>query len=241
MATGQKAAPNKVRKPKKKHRRGTKQGKRRAAQGHDAPHRMCIASREVRPQTELLRFVRAPSGAVCFDVSGRMDGRGAWVVPSEASIRAAVERGAFGRAFQAPVQVEADALVHNVRATLAAEACRHLGLARRASLAVPGRDKAIEACARGHATVLVLASDLAERSVNAVTNKVTDVVIVVRGPRKDQIGHALGRRETGVVALGEGPLVRRLVQELTRGEAMGWLPAALSSLNDADAARGGDV
>lgn len=41
--------------------------------------RTCIVCRKGNSKGNLLRLVRTPEGTVCFDASGRMSGRGAYV------------------------------------------------------------------------------------------------------------------------------------------------------------------
>lgn len=53
------------------------------------PVRMCVACRESRPKTELVRVVRAPDGAVSLDFSGRRPGRGAYICKRAACLEKA--------------------------------------------------------------------------------------------------------------------------------------------------------
>jgi predicted RNA-binding protein YlxR (DUF448 family) len=46
--------------------------------------------------------VRAPDGAPCFDLEGRLPGRGAWVCPVPACVDG-LAPGALARALRAPV------------------------------------------------------------------------------------------------------------------------------------------
>jgi predicted RNA-binding protein YlxR (DUF448 family) len=50
--------------------------------------------------------VRTPAGAVDFDVTGRANGRGAYVCRDAACIAGATGRGALGRALQATVPAD---------------------------------------------------------------------------------------------------------------------------------------
>jgi len=48
--------------------------------------RMCAVSREVRPISELIRFVVAPSGEVIVDLKRKLPGRGLWVSASRRAV-----------------------------------------------------------------------------------------------------------------------------------------------------------
>ncbi len=43
------------------------------------PMRMCCGCGEMKPKRELIRIVRTPQGSVCLDLTGKMNGRGAYV------------------------------------------------------------------------------------------------------------------------------------------------------------------
>ncbi len=43
------------------------------------PMRSCVVTREKLPKSELLRIVRTTDGAVIADVSGKVNGRGAYI------------------------------------------------------------------------------------------------------------------------------------------------------------------
>lgn len=95
-------------------------GRRRVALGLAVPHRSCVACRRQAPRDQLLRFVRAPDGALQPDVRAIAPGRGAWTCADSACVTRAVERGAFERSFDAAVLGGAEALIRAVRAALAA-------------------------------------------------------------------------------------------------------------------------
>ena len=43
------------------------------------PQRMCLGCREHKPKKELVRVVRSPEGEISVDLTGRKNGRGAYV------------------------------------------------------------------------------------------------------------------------------------------------------------------
>jgi len=62
-----------------------------------------VACRTSREKRELLRVVRAPTGAVRADETGRVAGRGAYVCRDLDCITNAITRGALSRALEIPV------------------------------------------------------------------------------------------------------------------------------------------
>lgn len=53
------------------------------------PMRSCVVSREKLPKKDLLRFVRTPEGEVEIDLTGKANGRGAYVKKDKAVIEKA--------------------------------------------------------------------------------------------------------------------------------------------------------
>jgi uncharacterized protein len=186
--------------------------------GDTVPTRTCVACRALSSKDEALRFVRAPDGAVHLDVRGKLPGRGANVCASAKCVAQAVERGGFARAFEVTpggIVAQPAALVAAVAATLQAEALEKLGLALRAGQLSPGRDESKRAIEAGSARAVVRARDLSERSRGEVA-AFAQTVLVVDGPDKESIGRALGRKPTGVVALGGGPAAARALLDVQR-------------------------
>ena len=63
------------------------------------PMRQCCGCSEMKPKAELVRVVRTPEGEVCLDLTGRKNGRGAYICGNVDCFNAAVKRKAFLRAF----------------------------------------------------------------------------------------------------------------------------------------------
>ena len=66
--------------------------------------RMCIAMREVRPVSGLIRFVAGPDGTVVPDIRNRLPGRGVWITNSADVLRQGIIRKVFQRGMQASVE-----------------------------------------------------------------------------------------------------------------------------------------
>ncbi|MGX8698492.1 MAG: RNase P modulator RnpM [bacterium] len=83
------------------------------------PLRQCMGCREMKPKRELVRVVRSPAGEVSIDLTGKKNGRGAYVCPSAACLQKAIRSRALSRALEAPIPEE---LYDTLRAQLEAEA-----------------------------------------------------------------------------------------------------------------------
>jgi predicted RNA-binding protein YlxR (DUF448 family) len=120
--------------------------------------RRCIVTRARADETELIRFVAAPDGAVVPDFDRRLPGRGAWVACDRKSVELATSRGHFSRALKSPVNASPD-LPDLVERILTQRLLNSLGLARRGGGLVAGFEKVRASLGKGVVRVLVEAAD----------------------------------------------------------------------------------
>ena len=64
------------------------------------PYRKCVATLESHPKKDLLRIVKTPDDQVCIDMTGRMNGRGAYLKKSKDAVELAIKRKALSRALE---------------------------------------------------------------------------------------------------------------------------------------------
>ena len=83
------------------------------------PQRSCVACRQVRAKSELVRLVRTPQGEVCLDATGKLAGRGAYLCPDLCCLEKAVKQGKLNRALARPLSAE---VVEMARQSLAGDA-----------------------------------------------------------------------------------------------------------------------
>jgi predicted RNA-binding protein YlxR (DUF448 family) len=126
--------------------------------------RLCIATRQVRPVSALIRFVVGPDGAVVPDVKRRLPGRGVWITARRCLVEEAVRRRVFGRAFKAEVRVSPE-LPEELERLLERSALNALSIAHKAGLVIQGFAKVEAAIASGGSVAaLVRARDAGEDS-----------------------------------------------------------------------------
>jgi ribosomal protein L7Ae-like RNA K-turn-binding protein len=93
----------------------------------------------------------------------------------------------------------------------------HLGIARRAGMLVFGYDSVVSEAASRKASIVVLSSDASPRTVRNVLfecEKSRTKVVIVPVTKLD-MGHAIGRGETGVVAITNKAFAAK-VEEICR-------------------------
>ena len=59
------------------------------------PERKCIATGDVRPKSELIRFVVGPDHSIYPDLAGKLPGRGIWVSANAKALETAVKKNHF--------------------------------------------------------------------------------------------------------------------------------------------------
>ncbi|MBO7676728.1 MAG: YlxR family protein [Erysipelotrichaceae bacterium] len=70
------------------------------------PMRRCLATNESFPKKELLRIVRTPEGEVKVDLTGKLNGKGAYISKSNEALELAKKKKVLDRALETEVPVE---------------------------------------------------------------------------------------------------------------------------------------
>ncbi|MDO4940591.1 MAG: YlxR family protein [Erysipelotrichaceae bacterium] len=70
------------------------------------PMRKCLATQESFPKKDLLRIVRTPEGEVKVDVTGKLNGKGAYISKSMEALNIAKKKKVLDRALEVSVPEE---------------------------------------------------------------------------------------------------------------------------------------
>ena len=70
------------------------------------PQRTCIGCGEIREKRDLIRILRTPGGEYTVDVTGRQNGRGAYLCRSRECLEKAIRSHSLERSFRAAVPPE---------------------------------------------------------------------------------------------------------------------------------------
>jgi hypothetical protein len=187
--------------------------------GAEGPLRRCIVSGETLAPEMMVRFVVGPDGVIVPDVAHKLPGRGCWVTATRAAIAKACEKGAFSKSAKAAVKCPPD-LVAQVERLLVKRCVEHLGLARRAGLAIVGYAQVEEMFRRrdGRIAALIEAADSgpADRGKLMKYARVQGDVPVIGCLDSGEIGLAFGRENVVHAALASGALSARFLVEAGR-------------------------
>ena len=132
-----------------------------------ATERLCVATRTVKPTTDMIRFVVGPDGRVVADLKHKLPGRGVWVTATRQALAEAIRRKALARAFKREVRVEPD-LADRVEALLERSALDALAIARKSGAVAAGFAKVEAALQRESVVALIHAADAGPDGVTKI-------------------------------------------------------------------------
>jgi predicted RNA-binding protein YlxR (DUF448 family) len=182
---------------------------------------MCAVTRQVRPETELIRFVAAPDGSVVADLKARLPGRGVWLGADRSTVAEALKKNVLQRGLKRPVRPAGD-LADQVAARLRQAALGRLGLARRAGAVVAGFAKVEAAIAKEELVAVLAASDAAADGLRKMRQVLRrrfgdDVPVpVIRLFDAAELGLAMGRPDVIHAAVLQSPAGRSFVEAAIR-------------------------
>ena len=178
---------------------------------------MCIVTREVKDETELIRFVRSPEGLAVPDLARKLPGRGVWVSLDRKLLAEAVKRKLFSRGFQAETTIPPD-LPDMVARQLRQQALSLLSLAKKAGEAVTGFMKVEEMLVRGRAKLLFHGTDAALDGCRKLDKLAEPGVARIVLFERRELDLAFGRPNVVHAAVAKGALAGKLSAALRRIE-----------------------
>ncbi|MBR4357926.1 MAG: YlxR family protein [Butyrivibrio sp.] len=67
------------------------------------PTRKCVGCGEMRDKKEMIRVIKTPEGEICLDVTGRANGRGAYICNSAECLKKAVKNRGLEKSLKAQI------------------------------------------------------------------------------------------------------------------------------------------
>jgi predicted RNA-binding protein YlxR (DUF448 family)/ribosomal protein L7Ae-like RNA K-turn-binding protein len=179
--------------------------------------RMCIVTREVLDEAQLIRFVKGPDGAVVPDLNRKLPGRGVWVSLNRAKVAEAVKRRAFNRGLG---EVNAGVnLPDQLGGLLRKAALSYISLAKKAGEAVAGAAKVEEMVASGRARLVIHAREAAQNGRQKIDNLSGPGMETLSLFTSTELDLAFGRTNVIHAAVAKGGLAEKLLQAVRRAEA----------------------
>ena len=185
--------------------------------------RMCILTRQVKDEAELIRFVRGPDGEAVPDLGRKLPGRGVWVSLNREVLAEVMRKKLFSRGFAAETSVPAD-LPERISKQLRQQVLSLTSLAKKAGEAVTGFMKVEEMASRGRAKLLFHAMEAAPdgcRKLDKFLQPGMEKIVLFHS---DELDLAFGRSNVVHAAVAKGGLAEKLllgVRRIETFEALG--------------------
>lgn len=176
----------------------------------ESPHlRKCLATGEMKPRAELVRFVIGPDQAVVPDLAENLPGTGLWVSASAELITQAAKKNLFAKAAQTAAKPAAD-LAAQTEKLLRARCLSLLGLAKSAGAATLGEAQTEAALRAGELDLFLHAPDAGRTLDNR--RGTTACALFSR----EELGDALGFAQIVYAGLAPHGLTQKLKREIDR-------------------------
>jgi len=184
--------------------------------------RLCVATRTVRPVSDLIRFVVGPEGEAVPDLKRNLPGRGIWVTATQDALGEAIRRKAFARGFKRDVRLPAD-LVARTEQLLERAVLDALAMAGKAGLIAVGFAKTEAALDHEDVVALVHAAEASTegiRKLDAILRRLwsAGAPAVIRFLTSAQLDLALNRPNVIHAALLAGPVSETFLARCQRLE-----------------------
>jgi uncharacterized protein len=183
--------------------------------------RLCLATGDIKPIDEMIRYVVAPDGMVVPDLANKLPGRGCWISANHAALTLAMKQKLFARAFRGKGVADGD-LPSLVERLIERSALEALSIANKAGQVVTGFEKVKSALASGKVAVLVDAKDAGSdgtKKLSAAVKPVDfDEPAKIRLFSGEQLDLALGRTNVVHAALLGHPASRVFLSHCVRYE-----------------------
>lgn len=175
--------------------------------------RFCVVTRTRWPKERLLRMVLDPSGRWTVDVTGRLPGRGLYVIPNSVHVRTFLKKRRMS-----PAEIEP--LLLSLGEALSGRFLDGIGLARRAGCLRRGLRDVSDALQGGHRPLLVLAADTAVHTRKKIEQLMHRYAL-------EEIWELLDRERLGLACGNNGPVAVLAVTNSgmgrrVRGDAFRW-------------------
>ena len=178
---------------------------------------MCILTRQVKEEAELIRFVRGPAGEAVPDLGRKLPGRGVWVSLNRGILAEVMRKKLFSRGFAAETTVPAD-LPERVSKQLRQHALSLMSLAKKAGEAVTGFMKVEEIVGRGRAKLLFHALEAQPDGCRKLDKYLQPGMEKIVLFHSDELDLAFGRSNVVHAAVARGGLADKLLLGVRRIE-----------------------
>lgn len=172
---------------------------------------------------ELLRFVRALDGEICFDEKKSLPARGVWLCADGGCLSTAFKKKLLFRG-EKNLNFDPKDMTSLVKKQLKNAALSRLGLLRRQGKLESGMDAVIKRMRESESCYVILAKDFSPKSVKKISfssAKLPQAQLLDSSLSMQDFALSLGRRETGVVALSKSRITDEIVLRIKQLATLG--------------------
>lgn len=191
--------------------------------GHKGAERRCVGTDEIKPKSEMIRFVKGPDNQLVPDLTGKLPGRGVYTQATSAALESAMINGGFKRGLKSNVEVSSD-LLEQTRNLLRRKLLSLMPMAMKAGQIYIGFDQVKAAAQTEILAWRVEALDGSEGGRGKI-RVLTRAVSLELGQKptpvigcftSSELGQAIGRSDIVHAAIKKGPMKKSFDQAAAR-------------------------
>ena len=172
------------------------------------PLRQCVGCGEMKSKKEMMRVLKTPEDEIVLDLTGKKNGRGAYLCISRVCIKKARKNNGLERSFKMSIPNE-------VYDSLEKKVLSLLGLAARGRNLVSGEFSTENAVKDGSACLVIISEDASANTKKLFTDKCSfyEVPIYTLGT-KEMLGKAIGKEMRASLAVTDPGLSDSIMKHL---------------------------
>ena len=175
----------------------------------DSGFKTCFVTKTVENRDLMMRFVLGPDKNIVPDITGKLPGRGLWLVADPIIVQKAIDKKLFFKASKKSYTKVPTDLVAQITCLLKVHVLSLLGLARKAGQVVSGFEKVKEALSTHQAAVVFEALDVSENSKGKLYRP-QDKMPIISVFDSTELGSVFGVPETMFIALLNGKMTDKI-------------------------------
>ena len=181
--------------------------------------RQCTGCREMKNKKEMIRVLKTAEDEIVLDVTGKKNGRGAYICFSREGLEKARKNHGLERSLKASIQLSRMRFMIALRRSLIVlennKALSLIGLATKAGKTVSGEFSTEKSVKTGKGYLAIVAGDSSENTKKKFRNMCTyyEVPLYILSD-KETLGHAMGKEFRASLAVQDANFAQAIMKVL---------------------------